>query len=308
MTHQHQIQTTDSLQEPGSIEAERDLRAAIALTQDMHSPSAEGSVVLSRESTSIERSSPVEGSIATTDLARFIRNVIAAQEKHDADKLATRITEVSAALGGGEVASFEAASVYRNLQSWGLEIDPEVFSREVSRINARERVVSKNRENALALGLPEDASAYEISIEAKLRSEVNELLRKLPEQIAAAQVNPKSLINGFVAIDSNGLWKTDNIELVLADRRYASEFMNLGERSAFQECLARCGFYYLTGVSDPAYSEATFKSPAINDLIEGVRDAGAIPQFTFGAWDTLQSYMHSTDYRDEIKMVLKVRL
>jgi hypothetical protein len=290
--------------------AQRDLDLANALAKDsLLVDTGHERTELSETSLGAELPRVIEGSITTSDLEAFIKNLLAAQERADAQKMAERLKATVQGINGPDVTAFDANSVYRNLQGWGFHIDPDVFNREVESINARQRVLDTNSQLAEKLGLPKESSAKEIGIEAKLRIAVDDFLKTIADRVAQALADPSSLKEGYLPIDTNKydepMWeKTFDLGI----RSSASEFMSLGARTTFQEYLARIGFYHLFDVSDPAYANAKLKSPALNELIEGIYKAGAVPEISFPKGYQYTLNPQDMTYGFPMKIKLQVKL
>ncbi len=223
----------------------------------------------------------VAGTINSEDLATFIKDVFAAQSKIDAEKMTARLTEAHGALqreeGGARV--FEASDVYKRLQDYGLVIDPDVFRAEVAKNNARHQILESNRRNAIKLGLPENASLEQIQIEARIRRRVDPVLANLKTSIDSALKNPEDGREGVIRLFDGSNTPQFRLGVDLGEISDAVECPVLTKRTPWQSLLAAIGYYHtsLTTALDPAYANARFTSPAFNELLDGIRQAGAVP-------------------------------
>jgi len=171
---------------------------------------------------------------------------------------------------------------------------------------------SRTSIHAQNLGLPANASLEAVAVEMRLRNKVDRILKNVREDIEDAKSNPGLLKRGGLVPLQTGPRCVDYwYELNLGEVRTALVCPKPVEPKWYHRWLRQSLFYFALPFLDP-YAKSWFASPAFNELLQGIREAGAEPVLRINSEKIKrpgQIFRHQIlNSDDEIKIDVGVRL
>jgi hypothetical protein len=168
--------------------------------------------------------------------------------------------------------------------------------------------------HAQNLGLPANASLEAVAVEMRLRNKVDRILENVREAIEDAKSNPGLLKRGGLVPLQTVHWTECWYGLNLGEVRTALVCPKPVEPKWYHRWLRESLFYFAVPSLDP-YAKSWFASPAFNELLQGIREAGAEPVLKMDWYDDKEIKRPGQIFRhqilnsdDEIEIYVGVRL
>jgi hypothetical protein len=173
---------------------------------------------------------------------------------------------------------------------------------------------SRTSIHAQNLGLPANASLEAVAVEMRLRNKVDRILKNVREAIEDAKSNPGLLKRGGLVPLQTVHWTECWYGLNLGEVRTALVCPKPVEPKWYHRWLRESLFYFAVPSLDP-YAKSWFASPAFNELLQGIREAGAEPVLKMDWYDDKEIKRPGQIFRhqilnsdDEIEIYVGVRL